>query len=483
MSSRSRSANVGPNVYDRRWIALAAFMLIVVMMGGGSRSDLASLPFLRAASVLFATAALAMAPMSASRDVRGALFLLALLAIWMAAQLVPLPPDFWASLPLRDKIYRIDQLLGEGDRWRPISMTPSLTVNSLLALTVPVAAIILAAATPATQKIRIWWLIWAFGVLSSLFGLMQLATGAGSAVYLYRITNEGAIVGLFANRNHFAVLLSIAILAAGWLISYELMRRNRRIAVVGLLSGSLLLFLFLVLAVGSRFGLIGGFISAAATLVIVRRRADRRPAALNQPGRRSDATTPSNRVMRAAFGILPVVSMAAIGALFYASDKENAVTRLVDGSGAPEMRVAAFSTVADLAQTQWLLGSGFGSFARVFQIVEPDSLLQPVYLNQAHNDWLQVPIEGGLPAILIMGFAIIWTVRRLALLIFRHARSGDSAVLTEALFLAVAFICLALGGAVEFPIRSPSMMMVVALLVVLLIRCGQSRPDEAASVL
>jgi hypothetical protein len=483
MTLRPRSATASPHAPDRIWLALAGLILVVAFTGGGSRSDIASLPFLRAGAVLFAMTTLALVPASTWRDTRGALVLLGLLALWMIIQLIPLPVDMWSSLPLRDRIFRIDQILGANDRSRPISLAPSMTLNSLLALTVPAAALVVAAATPPADKIRIWWLIWAFGLLSSLFGLAQLATGPGSAFYLYRITNEASIVGMFSNRNHFVVLLSMAILAAGWLISNELMRRNGRTALIALFAGSIFLFLFLILAVGSRLGLICGFVGAAATLFIVRWRIARRPMPINQPTRRAAATRAPRRIaLRLVLGLLPVAILVGTAALFYLSDQENAVTRLVDGSGSVEMRVAAFGTVTDLAQAQWLWGAGFGSFGRVFQIVEPDALLQPNYLNHAHNDWLQLPIEGGLPAMLIGAAAIAWIAQRLVSLIFRRKRSGDAA-LTEALFLALAFVFLAFGSIVDYPLRTPSIALVAALLVVLLIRCGGSRVDQPASVL
>lgn len=482
MTLKLRWANTHHHKSDGRWFALAGLILVIALTGGGSRSDITSLPFLRAAAVLFAMTTLALVPASTWRDARGALLLLGLLALWMVIQLIPLPVDMWSSLPLRDRIFQIDQILGAADRSRPISLSPSMTVNSLLALTVPAAVIIVAAATPAAERIRIWWLIWALGVLSSLFGLAQLATGSGSAFYLYRITNEASIVGTFSNRNHFVVQLSLAILAAGWLMSSELIRRNGSTVLIAMLSGSVFLFLFLILAVGSRLGLICGFIGAAATLFIVRWRLARRPAPINQPTRRAAAMRAPRRVIGVILGLLPVAALSGMAALFYLSDKENAVTRLVDGSGSTEMRVAAFGTVADLARAQWLWGTGFGSFAHVFQIVEPDALLQPNYLNQAHNDWLQLPIEGGLPAMLIAAVAIIWIAQRLVSLILSRGRSGETAF-TEALFLALAFLFLAFGSAVDYPLRTPSIALVAALLVVLLIRCGGPRADEPASVL
>lgn len=484
MNSRKRAASTGVPVSNARWFALAGFVLVVALTGGGARSDIISLPLLRAAAIVFAAFSLATMPRETWREGRLPLILLSLLAAWMAIQLIPLPTDFWSTLPLRDNVYAIDKLLGEGDRWRPISLAPWLTVNSLFALTVPVAALIVALATPAGEKMRLWWAIWCFGILSSLFGLLQLMAGSRSIFYLYRITNEGAIVGLFANRNHFALLLSFAILAAGALISNELFRRNARLALIAALASTIVVFALLILAIGSRLGLICGLISLAATFAITRWSASRRPQPVNRSRKmHDDAAQPlSKRLTRMAFTLGPVVVLIGVAALFYASDRANSIVRLVEGSGAPEMRIAAFGTVSDLVQAQWLWGSGFGSFAKVFQIVEPDALLLPAYFNQAHNDWLQLPIEGGLPAVLIAAAALAWIVSLFVSLVRRY-RAPAGPVLAEAAFLAVAFICVAIGSVVDYPLRTPSLAMVAALLVILLLRCGSARSMERASVL
>lgn len=484
MNSRKRAASVGTPASNMRWLVLAGFVLVVALTGGGSRSDILSLPILRAAAIVFAAYSLATMPRETWREGRVPLILLSLLAVWMSIQLVPLPPDFWSTLPLRDNVYAIDKLLGAGDRWRPISLAPWLTVNSLFALSVPAAAIIVALATPAAEKMQLWWAIWCFGIVSSIFGLLQLMVGSRSVFYLYRITNEGAIVGLFANRNHFALLLSFAILAAGALISSELFRRNSRSALVAALGSTIVMFALLILAIGSRLGLICGLISLAATFAITRWSAARRPQPVNQSRKMQDGAKPplSKRLSGIALNLAPVVALASVVGLFYLSDRANSIARLVDGSGAPEMRVAAFSTVSDLFQAQWLWGAGFGSFAKVFQIVEPDSLLQPSYFNQAHNDWLQLPIEGGLPAILIALAALAWIVGSFVSIVRRH-RAPAGPVLAEAAFLAVAFACIAIGSLVDYPLRTPSLAMIAALLVILLLRCGSARSMERASVL
>lgn len=455
------------------WI-LGAFVAIVALMGGGSRYDIASAPLLRAFAIFVAFVAIALLPSQAWRGMRVPLILLAGLAIWMGIQLIPLPPDLWSSLPLRGQIFAIDQLMGAPDRWRPISMTPSLTVNSLLSLCVPFAALLVAAALPSGERVRLWWAIWAFGVVSVLFGLLQIMGGPGSIFYLYRITNDMSPVGLFANRNHHALMLSMSILAAGWLISNEIRRRNRRPLVIPTLIGSIGVFLLFTLIIGSRMGVIGGAGSTVLVFAVVRWSYRFEPKPINQvSARRGGRAAPKDhgsRAKRIILTLLPFLLVAGLATLFYFSGRENAVGRLFDGDGVEEIRVATLGTITAMVKQQWLFGTGFGSFARVYQIVEPDSLLREAYFNQAHNDWFQLLIEGGLPAALIFGGGVAW-IAYLLISTWRARPAPVRGEMAEALMVGASFALLIGGAALDYPLRVPSVMMIAAFLVVILVRC------------
>lgn len=451
-----------------RWAVLIAFASVVILMGGGSRSDVASMPPLRAFAVIFAFLAIVMAPAGAIRQMRVPLLLLGALALWMVMQLVPLPAGIWSALPERELIHSIDTILGHSDRWRPLSMTPSLTLNSLMSLTVPVAAILVVAGVPNAQREQLWWLLWAFALLSSGLALLQFMAGSRSAFYLYRITNEGSLVGLFANRNHQAFLLSFGILAASWLIVKEMARKVRRPVAIPGLSGSIILFFVLLLVTGSRLGLICGFLALVVGYVAIRWGYRYRYRPTNQVP--SAKSTRSTAIVRTALNVVPVLVVALTGALIYMSGRASSVSRLLAGGDTvSEVRLAALGTVIEQLREQWLLGSGFGSFAKLFQKVEPDELLQPSYFNHAHNDWLQFPLEGGLPATLLACAAIAWIAASLFALVQRRmAREGTG--LIEAMVLVTSFAFLAIGSLVDYPLRQPSIMMVSMFLVAILVK-------------
>ena len=52
--------------------------------------------------------------------------------------------------------------------------------------------------------------------ISALWAAIQLVGPDRGPFYLYNITNDGAAVGLFANRNHQSVLLAATIVMLGW---------------------------------------------------------------------------------------------------------------------------------------------------------------------------------------------------------------------------------------------------------------------------
>lgn len=473
MKARTKSSTLdGALLRCPLWM-LGGFVVIAALMGGGSRYDVASVPFLRAFSIFVAFVLIALTPLQAWRTIRVPLALLVALGVWMGVQLVPLPPEVWSSLPLRSEIFAIDQLLGAPDRWRPISMSPSLTVGSLLSLCVPIAALLVAAAQPAAERARLWWAIWAFGAASVVFGLLQIMGGPRSLFYLYRITNDLSPVGLFANRNHHALLLSLSILAAGWLISREVVRRNRRPLLIPALISSIAVFLLFTLIIGSRMGLLCGVASTILVYLCVRRSYDFQPKPINQSRGRHGGHVqpfgPAGRAQRIALNVLPFALIIGLAAVFYYSGRDNSVSRLFDGDGVEEVRVATLGTVTSLAEQQWQFGTGFGSFARVYQVIEPDALLQEAYLNHAHNDWFELMIEGGLPAVLIYLWGAAWIALQLGV-IWRARPLPPRGEMIETAMLAASFGVLIVGSAFDYPLRTPSIMMVMAFLVVILAR-------------
>ncbi|MES2441430.1 MAG: O-antigen ligase family protein [Pseudomonadota bacterium] len=435
----------------------AAFLALVFLIGGGSRDDVSSLVFLRPACAFFAAYALTVAAPGDVARVRAPLLLLLALAVWMVIQVIPLPPGMWSGLPGRAALLEMDKLVGLEGTWRPISLSPSKTMNALASLVVPAAALLLYAVQANDDRRRIFGLLIVAAVVSALLGIGQIASGGSGSLYLYSVTNDGDAVGLFANRNHNAVFLATIFVIAAYVLS-ELQRlsvRGDRSAWPILVGGACLLVLTTLLVNGSRAGLLIGVLGLgmAAALYVAARRGESR----------ENDHMHGSKLMR----YLPVaaVLLVAVGAAAFLFTRSSSFDRLVSLSVADEIRVQVFPQIVRMAQDNWLLGTGFGSFEHAYRPYEASEWLNQTYLNNAHDDWLQWIIEGGLPAILIALAFMLW-LGRTALGHWRARGRNPAQTRLVATALGV-LVLLLVASALDYPLRVPSMMLYAVLMVAL----------------
>lgn len=442
--------------------APVAFLVFVFLLGGGSRSDIASLPLLRGLSVVVAAwAFLRLAPDDWYR-IRVPLLLSILLAAWMAIQLIPLPPSMWQALPGRETTAQIDAMMGLSNLWRPLSLTPGQTWNALLGMSVIFAGLGVAARLGPDDYSQVMFTLVLLGCASALLGFWQSLSGSGSPAYLYRITNDGAMVGLFANRNHHAIFLSCVTLIAAMLLRDELMRKRNRVSIrIGLILAIILLTICTVL-IGSRSGLVSIVVTFVASYAIVV------TAWLAKAGH-AGAARPGHRLAswrRLALLLPPVFLALSVAVVLALSTRVTSVTRLAGEAVADDMRILAWPTIETMIGQFWLLGSGFGSFPDVYRIFEPDALLQPSYFNHAHNDWAELIITGGLPLSLLTLAGLIWIGRRIAALGRRNLVKGYRGDLR--LPATVILVVLMAASLVDYPLRVPSLQIFAVFIAVLL---------------
>ena len=461
-----RSRQSGQNLATPGLIVIL-FVVLVFLLGGGSRSDIASLPLLRAASVMFMCWAIAGMESADWRRVRVPLALLLALTVWIALQLVPLPPDIWHGLPGRETIVAIDRLLGQADLWRPISLTPSDTWNSLLGMTVPLAAACLIARLDAEDYPRLLAAFVAIAAVSAMLGFMQVLLGTGNAAYLYRITNSNAMVGLFANRNHHAVMQACAVLIAAALLRDELMRKRQRRSAQLLLALAALLSTAMTVMIGSRAGLVAGFVAFVLGYAMVV------PAWRTRPvGRHGDPRRVSVSRMALVWAWAPPVLLGVLSVTIISlADRSTSISRLAEQSVAEDLRVLAWPAVQQMMGLFWTTGSGFGSFPDAYKMFEPDSLLLPSYFNHAHNDLAEMVITGGLPFVLIALVAAAWIARRAVAHGLRNLVKGHRG--DNRLALLGVILLLVAASAVDYPLRVPSLQ-ILGIMAVLLLCCPRT---------
>jgi O-antigen ligase len=434
LSSLSRTgAQTGLNL-----IIVGIFLGFVLFFGGASRADVMSLPIVRFASILMIVYALIQLEPYQWRQVRTpVLFLLAVAAV-IAIQLIPLPPGLWASLPGRTLYAEALAANGFEPAWRPLSLTPDLTINALLSVLPPLAAALGLALVPRDAHIGFVPLLLTGIAVSALIGLLQIS---GGQFYFYNVTNLGSPVGVFANRNHQALLLAAAFpLLACWAALPHHNPAYRRLRTWLALCMAAAIFPLLLIT-GSRGGLLLGAGSALGALLLVLRSI-----------RFSWRQFPVLRLLPLAIGVGAVVA-----ALFLSRDE--AFQRLTAGQET-ETRYGVFPILIDMAGDFFPAGSGFGSFDSMFRSYEPHAQLDSTYLNHAHNDWAQVLIEGGALVLPLVAAFGIWFLIRLFRLWRGKPASPDKLLGRAGSLVALATLASSL---VDYPLRTPLIAVLMAM--------------------
>jgi hypothetical protein len=320
-------------------------------------------------------------------------------------------------------------------------------------LSVPLAALVGFAALSVEQSRRLLPYIIVGAALSAVLGLAQFASGGRSTFYFFETTSLGSPVGVFANRNHQAVLLAMTWpMLALWTV---LPGKPEHAAAKRWIALALAFFLLpMTLATGSRAGIFlgaGGVLVAAALL-----RQQPRSA-----GRRNSVLT--------VFGV--VASLAMIGVAI-AFSRDEALQRVAGIDADREARLQYLPTLLDIARDFFPVGTGFGSFDPVYRTREPFELLSPQYLNHAHNDLVEIIIVGGLPAAMVVVAFLAWLARRCAPLL-RGTRGRSS--LSFAWLGAAMIVMLLLHSLVDYPLRTPLMAALAC------IACGWLADSRAGS--
>lgn len=444
--AQSKARLTGAYSPAARFAALAAFIVMVFLIGGGSRHDVPVLIILRPLAALFLAYAVAGMTAEQWRLIRVPMLLLAALGLVIWLQLVPLPPSFWSGLPAREPVAEMERALGMEGLWRPLSMSPAKTWNALFSLLVPAAALALFAIQEAEGRRQLWTVVLAMALVSALVGVIQITTGA---LYFHAFSPPGYAAGLFANRNHQGVLLAAMLLVAAWQFA-AIRPRQSGAGMKGLLALAPLVFLVpMIFLAGSRAGLICAGIGILLAMALIAQ-----APLVPQTFSFGKRVRLSRTATLGGIGL----AMAALVGLVILSSRALALDRLFDDAALEDLRWQVLPVLRDMTGDLWTWGAGFGSFEFVYRLYEPVALLGPKYLNNAHNDWLQFVIEGGLPAILILLAALV----AVAIKTLGAWRAEAGELRRRRLMAAGVLLLFAVGSLVDYPVRVPSVMVVVA---------------------
>lgn len=348
--------------------------------------------------------------------------------------LIPLPYAVWSSLPGRSIIAQIDSAIGAGEVWRPLSMVPTATWNSLYSLSVPAALFTLLIQLNKRQQTDLLTVVAGLICLSAFLGLIQATT---DTLKFFAVSSPSA--GLFANRNHQAVVLACAfpMLAvfgsqSGYSSKVRRFRQSFAIAIS-------LVLVPLILVTGSRAGMAATVAAIGSTYFLLPEKSDRR-------GQR--------RMSGRSQLILILLGLAAVLALSWIAlqtGRNVAFIRIREGN---IDRIPVWIETIALAKMYFPVGSGIGSFVEVFQLHEPTNMVQSKYWNHAHNDWLEVVMTGGLPGVVLL-FAAVGAFGLMAFRSFVAAPQRDSSVIMVRLSSVIIGL-LGLASVFDYPLRTPA---------------------------
>ncbi len=454
MSSRDRhTLRLAPSL---PLILLFVLLAALWLAGGASRSDAAGQIVVRA--VAFAT--LVIACLFVERPTLGttrpvALLLLAALAL-AVVQLIPLPPTLWRALPGRGMFTAAAEVAGQPQPWRPLAIVPGTARNALFSLVVPIATFLLVIGLKPRDRGWLLPLLLLLILAETLVGVLQV-----SGIYINNpLINDtlGQVGGTFANRNHFALLLAIGcVVAPAWA-----MGNGRRMAWRGPIAlGLALLFLMMILASGSRAGLIVGILALGIAAIITR-----------QEIRRLLRKAPRWVFPAVILGVVALVAIFVL--LSMASNRAAALDRLAAENTGEDMRSRGLPVVLSMIGTYFPFGTGLGGFDPIFRIHEPMALLKRTYFNHAHNDFLEIVLDAGVAGLLLLLAALGWWLA----MSIKAWRGAAREQLLPRLGSAVLLLIL-VASLFDYPARTPIIMAVVVVAAIWLSGAGHAAATSA----
>jgi O-antigen ligase len=386
---------------------------------------------------------------------RIALAVLLLSPLWLAVvYLVPLPAGWWSFLPGRaDYLQALAEAGAPAPRALALSVVPAATWASLLAGLPLLASFVIGRLASLEQLRTLAVAVLAVAVLQVLLGLAQLGGGAQSALYFG--ATPGRPLGSFANTNHLANYLGMALMLGLWLALESVGKAEGRhwhggalgqaprhtLIAWGALLALLVLGVFMTL---SRGAVLSALPMAGLAGLWVGTRIWRG----EQAGRRT--------VMLLA--IIGGSALALLGA-------GNLIARFAPAelTGSAGFRGLLTQSSLQAAGVFWPWGAGWGTYPQAFPRFQPAAM--PGYVGHAHQDYAELLFDGGVFALVLVA-AFAWLAGHRA---WRLARLvwGQPHVRRETLAMVLCGLGLAgflLHSLVEFNMHIPANAMLACLL-------------------
>jgi O-antigen ligase len=442
-----------PRIATDAFLPYTCFVVtLALLFGGGGTYGWSDAVVQLAALPLLAWALFKLTPSQLGRHGQWAIILLCAIIAWPLLQLIPMPPSLWSGLPGRGEIASGYEAAGMTLPWLSLSLYPSATWLGLISL-LPATAVFLAMASLERRSRRVVIVLIFVIVLGSVVvDMVQIMGGKDGPLQFYNANDRA--VGFFANANHNAAFLYSAIpFSTAWIIG--LVRDHRQNRGIGL---ALLALLVVTIIIGvtvtrSRAGMALLFVAVLSSLLLAWRH---------------DQGQSSRRLLHIAVG----ANLAALLLAFqfgFVGFMQRFEYEGFENLRWPVSQITSRAAIANLP-----FGSGFGTFTPVYEQFAPRTLLLDgrFYVNHAHNDWLELWLTGGIPAIALLVAFLAWLVAA----IVRVWKSGEPEAPTLDLALAqaasIVIVLLLLHSALDYPLR------IAAVTVLFAIACAYLIPGR-----
>jgi O-antigen ligase len=274
-----------------------------------------------------------------------------------------------------------------------------------------------------------------------LGALQVVSAGANSGWYLYPETNVGLGVGFFANANHMADLLVFALPFVAAIAAAAKGGSIQRYSALLTILGGIGMILLVGIALN---GSLAGYALAVPVLAVS-------ALIVLPPGSRW-------RGWLAGFAALSVIaSLAGLASSSIGSTKIGQ-----DASGSVQSREQILATTSKSIADFMPLGSGLGSFVKVYRLYESPDAVTNEYVIHAHNDYVELALELGVAGMILLLLFLGWWVSQ-CLAVWRKGEGGPWARAAS-----IASGAVLVHSLVDFPLRTAAISACFAMCLALL---------------
>ncbi|NDQ55797.1 MAG: O-antigen ligase family protein [Acidipila sp.] len=357
-----------------------------------------------------------------------------------------------------------------------LSIAPGNTLAHLLVLLTSLAAFLLTLSLGGRPRARqrIAYALLAIGGIEALYGLIQYLTGWQQIFSYVKIYSQNAASGTYINENHFAGLLEMILpfALALSLSQLESLGGPGKTAGLGLrrllgraesprflfwLAASAILFLALIFSF-SRMGILAAICSLLWIFGIA--------ASLRLPRRMSAA-------LALLFGLVGGALVLWVGPgpvikRFGSLGQEAAMNG--------ESRLAIWRDTTTLIRRHPWLGTGLGTFPIAYTSVQTAFLGK--FVNHAHNDYLELASDLGIPAASVLFGAILYVPLRTVRRLHGIQRPFDRAI---ALGSSGSIVAILLHSLADFNLYIPANSMILCVILALALSVCPAQTAQAGA--